>query len=34
MSQSEMIDELGRRGIATIRTTPEDLERELAVWRA
>ena len=34
MSCSEMIDELGRREIATIRTTPEELERELAAWGA
>lgn len=32
ISTSEMIDELGRREIATIRTTPEELERELAAW--
>lgn len=32
LSYSEMIDELGRRGIDTIRITPEDLERELAAW--
>jgi len=32
MSYSEMIDELGRRGIDTIRITPEELERELAAW--
>lgn len=30
MSYSGTIDEFGRRGIATIRTTPEELERELA----
>lgn len=32
LSYSEMIDELGRRGIATIRTTPDDLQRELAAF--
>lgn len=32
ISYSEMVDELGRREIATIRTTPEELERELAAW--
>ena len=32
MGYSEMIDELGRREIATIRITPEELERELAAW--
>ena len=32
MSYSEMIDELGRRGIDTIRITPQELERELAAW--
>lgn len=30
LSYSEMIDELGRRGIATVRYTPDELERELA----
>ena len=30
LAYSEMIDELGRRGIATIRLTPFELERELA----
>ncbi len=30
LSHSEMIDELGRRGIATVRYSPEELERELA----
>ena len=30
LSVSEMIDMLGRHGIAVIRTTNEDLERELA----
>ena len=30
LSYSEMIDELGRRGIDTIRLTPGELERELA----
>jgi predicted HTH domain antitoxin len=29
---SEFIDELGRRRIAVIRTTAEDLERELAAF--
>lgn len=29
---SDMIDELGRRGIATIRLLPGDLERELAAF--
>ena len=33
MSYSEMIDELGRREIDTIRTTPEELGRELAAFR-
>jgi len=32
LSYSEMIDELGRREIDTIRITPEELERELAAW--
>jgi predicted HTH domain antitoxin len=32
LSYSETIDELGRRGIATIRTTPDELERELAAF--
>lgn len=32
LSYSEMIDELGRRQIDTIRITPEELERELADW--
>ncbi len=31
-SYSEMIDELGRREIATIRLEPGELERELAVF--
>lgn len=30
LGYSQMIDELGRRGIATIRLTPGELERELA----
>ena len=30
LAYSEMIDELGQRGIATIRITPGELERELA----
>lgn len=29
---SAMIDALGQRGIATIRTPPEELERELAAF--
>jgi prevent-host-death family protein len=32
LSYSEMIDELGRRQIAVIRVTPEELERELAAF--
>ena len=32
LSYSEMIDELDRRAIDTIRITPEELERELAAW--
>lgn len=32
MSHSQMIDELGRRDIATIRLAPGDLERELAAF--
>lgn len=32
LSCSETIDEFGRRGIATIRLTPEELERELAAF--
>ena len=32
MGYSEMIDELGQRGIDTIRITPEQLERDLAAW--
>jgi len=32
LSYSEMIDELGRRGIATIRMAPGELERELAAF--
>ena len=32
LSYSEMMDELGRRDIATIRLTPEELERELAAF--
>jgi predicted HTH domain antitoxin len=32
LSYSETIDEFGRRGIATIRITPEELERELAAF--
>jgi len=32
LAYSEMIDELGRRGIATIRLEPGELERELAAF--
>jgi prevent-host-death family protein len=32
LSYSEMIDELGRRGIASIRLAPGELERELAAF--
>lgn len=32
LSYSEMIDELGRRDIATIRMGPGELERELAAF--
>lgn len=32
MAYSEMIDELGSRGIATIRLAPGELERELAAF--
>ncbi len=32
LSYSETIDEFGRRGIATIRLTPDELERELAAF--
>jgi hypothetical protein len=32
LSYSAMIDELGRRDIATIRLTPAELERELAAF--
>ena len=32
LSYSEMIDELGRRDIATIRLTPGELEHELAAF--
>lgn len=34
LSHSDMIDELGRRGIASIRLAPGDLERELAAFGA
>lgn len=34
LSYSEMIDELGRRGIAVIRLTQGELERELAAFGA
>lgn len=33
LSQSEMIDELGRRSIAVVRYPPEDLARELEYLR-
>jgi predicted HTH domain antitoxin len=32
LAYSEMIDELGRRGIATIRITAQELEQELATF--
>ena len=32
LSYSETIDEFGRRGIATIRLTPGELEQELAAF--
>jgi predicted HTH domain antitoxin len=32
LSYSEMIDELGRRGIAVIRLEPGEMERELAAF--
>jgi predicted HTH domain antitoxin len=32
LSYSEMIDELGRRGIATIRLGPDELQREVAAF--
>ena len=32
LSYSETIDEFGRRHIATIRLTPDELERELAAF--
>ena len=32
LSYSEMIDELGRRGVAVIRLQPGELERELAAF--
>ena len=32
MAYVDMMDELGRRGIATIRLRPGDLERELAAF--
>lgn len=32
LSYSEMVDELGRRGIAVIRLVPGELERELAAF--
>lgn len=34
LGYSEMIDELGRRGIATIRLEPGELERELAAFES
>lgn len=33
LSHSEMIDELGRRGIAVVRYPPEELDRELEYLR-
>ena len=32
LAYSETVDEFGRRGIATIRLRPEELERELAAF--
>ena len=32
LSYGEMFDELGRRGIATLRLSPGDLDRELAAF--
>ena len=32
LAYADMMDELGRRGIATIRLRPGELERELAVF--
>lgn len=32
MAYSEMIDELGRRNIAVVRLTPDELEQELAAF--
>lgn len=32
LAYADMMDELGRRGIATIRLRPGDLERELAAF--
>lgn len=34
LAYSEMVDELGRRGIAVIRLEPGELERELAAFGA
>jgi len=34
LTYGDMIDELGRRGIAVIRTTADELERELAAFGA
>lgn len=32
LAYADMVDELGRRGIATIRLRPDELERELAAF--
>lgn len=32
LADADMMDELGRRGIATIRLRPDELERELAAF--
>lgn len=32
LAYADMMDELGRRGIATIRLRPDELERELAAF--
>lgn len=34
LAYSEMVDELGRRGVAVIRLEPGELERELAAFGA
>lgn len=34
LAYNDMLDELGRRGIATLRLQPGDLERELAAFGA